>query len=185
MCFTMIYAFNLIPLATGTTGQNGHKTHRSYQLVRLVAWTPPFQALKCKKFPCFWGVAWSSRQLLWLVVLVVIGYFWGVLHHCGGVFWPWLLLWGWWVCLTLVLVRPLECFSCLLFPCYLLVRELVQLVGLVVLEWDINVCTMYLFWCFMWEFLWLVQLILSVILCCNANTYDLWLFGALCENCYG
>ena len=42
MFFTMICAFNLIPLATGMTGWNGHKTKGFYRLVRFVIRNPPF-----------------------------------------------------------------------------------------------------------------------------------------------
>ena len=53
MCFTLISTFNLIPSATGTTGQNGRKTQRLYQRVRLVISCPSFLALKYRKFSCF------------------------------------------------------------------------------------------------------------------------------------
>ena len=55
MCFTLFSTFNLVSLATGTTGRNSHKTH---------------PVLKWGNFPCIWGVPWSSRQLLRLVVVV-------------------------------------------------------------------------------------------------------------------
>ena len=53
MCFTIISTFNLIPSATGTTGQDGHKTRRLYRLVQLVVSCPSFLALKYKKLSYF------------------------------------------------------------------------------------------------------------------------------------
>ena len=53
MCFTIISTFNLILLATGTTGQDGRKTGRLYRLVRLVVSCPSFLALKYKKLSYF------------------------------------------------------------------------------------------------------------------------------------
>ena len=53
MCFTLISTFNLTPLATGTTGQDGHKTLRFYRLVRLVTSCPSLLALKYKEIVLF------------------------------------------------------------------------------------------------------------------------------------
>ena len=44
MCFTIIFTFNLIPSATGTTGWNGRKTQRLYRCVQLVVSCPSFLA---------------------------------------------------------------------------------------------------------------------------------------------
>ena len=53
VCFTLISSFNMIPLATSTTGQNGHKTQRLYRCIQLVVSCPSFIALKYRKFSHF------------------------------------------------------------------------------------------------------------------------------------
>ena len=53
MCFAMISTFNLIPLATGMTGQDIRKTRRFYQLVQLVVSCPSFPALEYMKLSHF------------------------------------------------------------------------------------------------------------------------------------
>ena len=72
MRFTIISTFNLIPLATGTTGQNGRKTQRLYRHVRLVVSCPSFLALKYRKFSHFVFYIWVTRQSLRLIMLVVM-----------------------------------------------------------------------------------------------------------------
>ena len=49
----MISTFNLTPLATGTTGRDGRKTLRFYQLIRLVTSCPSLLALKYKEIVLF------------------------------------------------------------------------------------------------------------------------------------
>ena len=53
MCFAMILTFNLIHLATGMTGWDGHKTQRLYRLIQLVVSCPSFLALKYRKLSHF------------------------------------------------------------------------------------------------------------------------------------
>ena len=101
-------------------------------------------ALKCEKFPCLWGVTWGFRQPLLLVVMVVSCYF-GVFYVTVGMSSGSTLLWGWWVCLTSILVSVLECFSCLLFLCASSDWELVWLVLLVVLKCNAEICILQWF----------------------------------------
>ena len=75
VCFTMISTFNLTLSATGTTGQDGHKTLRFYRLVRLVASCPSSLALKYYEIVLFHALICVFRQPLRLVVLIVISYF--------------------------------------------------------------------------------------------------------------
>ena len=74
VCFTMISTFNLTPLATGTTGQDGLKTLRFYRLVRLVTSCPSLLALKYKGIVLFHALICVLQQPLRLVVLVVTCY---------------------------------------------------------------------------------------------------------------
>ena len=53
VCFTLISTFNLTPLATGMTGQDGRKTLRFYQLVRLVTSCPSLLVLEYKEISHF------------------------------------------------------------------------------------------------------------------------------------
>ena len=71
----MISTFNLTPSATGTTGCDGRKTLRFYQLVQLVASCPSLVALKYQEIVLFRVLIRAFRQPLRLVVLIVISYF--------------------------------------------------------------------------------------------------------------
>ena len=64
VCFTMISTFNPTLSATGTTGQDGHKTLRFYQLVRLVTSCPSLLALKYKEIVLFHALICAFRQSL-------------------------------------------------------------------------------------------------------------------------
>ena len=64
VCFTMISTFNLTPLATGTTGRDGCKTLRFYQLIRLVTSCPSSLALKYKEIVLFCALICAFRQPL-------------------------------------------------------------------------------------------------------------------------
>ena len=74
VCFTIISTFNLTPLATGTTGRDGHKTLGFYRLVRLVTSCPSLLALKYKEIVSFRALICVFLQPLRLVVLVIISY---------------------------------------------------------------------------------------------------------------
>ena len=71
----MISTFNLTPLATDTTGQDGHKTLWFYRLVQLAASCPSLLALKYKEIVLFHALIRAFRQPLQLVVLIIICYF--------------------------------------------------------------------------------------------------------------
>ena len=60
--FTMISTFNLTPSATGTTGQDGHKTLRFYRLIRLVTSCPSLLVLKYKEIVLFHVPTCAVRQ---------------------------------------------------------------------------------------------------------------------------
>ena len=61
-CFTLISTFNLTPSATGTTGRDGRKTPRFYQLVQLVISCPSLLVLKYKEIShfVFWSVYFGN-----------------------------------------------------------------------------------------------------------------------------
>ena len=70
----MISTFNLTPSATGTTGQDGHKTLRFYRLVRLVTSCHSLLVLKYEEiilfhvptctFPATITIGCAGRNLL-------------------------------------------------------------------------------------------------------------------------
>ena len=74
VCFTLISTFNLTPLATGTTGQDGRKTLGFYQLVGLVASCSSLLVLNYKEIFSFRALICVFWQPLQLVVLVVVCY---------------------------------------------------------------------------------------------------------------
>ena len=140
MCFTMISTFNLIPSATGTTGWNGHKTRRFYPLIRLVAIVPLLQlwnVSKCIISGCYLRLSSNitighngHNYMLWGHFLSLWGVF-SVFDFIVGVVSVLNLYFG-------------ECSSGS-FSLLLSKWELVQLVLLVALKCNANIC---IFWCF-------------------------------------
>ena len=115
MCFTIICAFTLNPLTTGMTSQNSHKTLGFYRLVQFIVWTPYFKLWNVRNCIVFCGGAWPFHQLWWLIIVVVIGLFFGCFHSCMGVFLSSTSLWGCWLCSASIFVGYFGCSSCLVF----------------------------------------------------------------------
>ena len=129
MCFTMICAFHLNPLPTGTTGQNSHKTQRFHWLVQLVTWNLHFKlwnVRNCMLLGC--NLRYSTTITIgcigrkWLnfaCSLLMCRCILGSISLCMGVFCALSLFW-----VILLLAEY----------CYLHAWKLVCLVSLVVLE---------------------------------------------------
>ena len=82
----LVCAFTLNPATTGTTSWNGRKTLGFYQLIWFVIWTPYFKLWNVRNCIVFCGGAWPFRQPWRLVIVVIIGLFFGCFHSCMGVF---------------------------------------------------------------------------------------------------
>ena len=129
----MISTFNLTPLATGMTGQDGHKTLRFYQLVRLVTSCLSLLVLKYKEIVLF-------RALICVFsATLTIGY-----ADCNLLFLNRFLL-SWSVSYVRLRCGTVSVCRLLLGEFLEPYRELVRLVCLVVLKCNGIVCLLMLY----------------------------------------